>query len=202
MLIFLIVAVAAFTGCQQQKAASGPSGPPVVPVSVGKATQESVPTELRVVGTVEASSIVQVKSQVAGQLERVAFTEGQNVKKGDLLFVIDERPYQEALRQAEAAVSRDRAQIAQSEAALARDAAQAEFAKSDAARYAELQKAGVVSKSQSDQSQTAANVSREAARATQASIESARAALEADNAAVAAARLNLSYCQIHAPIAG
>lgn len=201
-LILPILAAAAFTGCQSQQAAPAAAGPPVVPVSVAKASQESVPTELRVVGTVEASSIVQVKSQVAGQLERVAFTEGQSVNQGDLLFVIDQRPYQEALRQAEAAVSRDRAQIAQSEAALARDAAQAEFAKSDAARYAELQKAGVVSKSQSDQSQTAANVSREAARATQASIESARAALEADNAAVEAARLSLAYCQIHAPIAG
>jgi multidrug efflux system membrane fusion protein len=201
-LILPILAAAAFTGCQQQKAASAPAGPPAVPVSVAKASQESVPTELRVVGTVEASAIVQIKSQVAGQLERVAFTEGQNVNQGDLLFVIDQRPYQEALRQAEAAVARDRAQIAQSEAALARDAAQAEFAKSDAARYAELQKAGVVSKSQSDQSQTAANVSREAARATQASIESARAALESDNAAVASARLALGYCEIRAPIAG
>src|SRR4051812_12111490 len=116
--------------------------PPVVPVTVAKIAQENVPTELRVVGTVEASSIVQVKSQVAGQLQRVAFTEGQNINKGDLLFVVDERPFQDALRQAEAAVSRDRAQIAQSEAALARDAAQAEFAKTDAARYAELSKAG------------------------------------------------------------
>ena len=201
-LIFPILAATLWTGCQQHAGPAAAGGPPAVPVSVAKATRESVPTELRVVGTVEASSIVQIKSQVAGQLERVVFTEGQNVNPGDLLFVIDQRPYQEALRQAEAAVTRDVAQITQSEASLARDAAQAEFAKSDAARYAELQKAGVVSKSQSDQSQTAANVSREAARATQASIDSARAALEADKAAVAAARLNLAYCEIHAPIAG
>jgi multidrug efflux system membrane fusion protein len=132
----------------------------------------------------------------------VAFTEGQSVNKGDLLFVIDQRPYQEALRQAEAAVNRDRAAIAQAQAALARDTAQAKFAETDAARYAELQKAGVVSRSQSDQLRTNAEATRESARATQASIESARAALEADLAAVAAARLNLSYCQIHAPISG
>ena len=79
---------------------------------------------------------------------------------------------------------------------------QADFARADAARYSELQKAGVVSKSQSDQFRTNADVAREAARATQASIASARAALEADQAAVAAARLNLSYCEIHAPISG
>src|SRR5262249_32399606 len=188
-------------GCaQEQPKAMG--GPPVTPVTVAKAAQESVPSELRVIGTVEASSIVQVKSQIAGQLERVAFTEGQNVARGDLLFVVDKRPYEEALRQAKAAVSRDRAQIAQAEASLSRDAAQAKFAETDAARYAELSKAGVVSKSQYDQSRTNADVTKEAARATQASIDSGRAALEADLAAVAAAELNLSYCELHAPISG
>jgi membrane fusion protein, multidrug efflux system len=178
------------------------AGPPAVPVSVAKAEQQSVPTELRIVGTVEASAVVQVKSQVAGQLLRVAFTEGQDVPKGDLLFQVDPRPYQEALRQAEAAAGRDRALIAQSEATLARDAAQAKFAEADAGRYAELQKAGVVSRSQYDQSRTGADVARESARASQAAIESARAALESDVAAIAAAKLNLSYCDIQAPIAG
>ena len=197
-----ISAAALSAGCNQQKSVSMAAAPPVVPVTVAKAGTESVPTELRVVGTVDASSIVQVKSQVAGELIQVAFTEGQNVNRGDLLFRIDQRPYEDALRQAEAAVARDRAQIAQMEASLARDAAQAKFAETDAARYAELQKAGVVSKSQYDQSRTTADVSRETARATQASIESAKAALEADLAAVATAKLNLSYCEIHAPISG
>jgi multidrug efflux system membrane fusion protein len=196
-----ILCLLALSGCQQQQA-KPMGGPPVVPVSVSKATQESVPTELRVVGTVEASSIVQVKSQVPGELVKVAFTEGQNVSQGDLLFQIDPRPYQDALRQAEAAVTRDRAQIAQSEAALARDTAQAKFNESDAARYAELQKEGLASKSQSDQSKTGADVAREAARVSQANIESARAALAADVAAVAASKLNLDYCDIHAPISG
>src|SRR6185436_5236336 len=94
------------------------------------------------------------------------------------------------------------AQINQAEAAVARDTAQAQFAASDAARYAELSKAGVVSRSQADQSKTNADVSREAVRATQAAIESARASLVADQAAVAAAKLNLSFCQIPAPISG
>src|SRR5437588_9289552 len=114
--LFLVVLAA----CQKTPppAAKGPAGPPIVPVSVAQATQESVPTELRVVGTVEASAIVQIKSQVSGQLLRVSFTEGQNVAKGDLLFEIDPRPYEEALRQAEANVARDRAQISQLEATL------------------------------------------------------------------------------------
>ena len=197
--VFCLITLA---GCQKAPQAKGPSGPPVVPVSVAKATQESVPTELRVVGTVEASAIVQVKSQIAGQLLKAAFTEGQNVNKGDLLFEIDPRPYEEALRQAEANVARDQAQIAQLEATLARDAAQSKYNEGDAARYAELAKAGVVSKSQSDQARTSADVARESARATQAGIDSGKAALESDRAAVATARLNLSYCTIRSPLGG
>ena len=177
-------------------------GPPVVPISTAKALQESVPTQLRAVGTAEASSIVQVKSQIAGELVKVAFTEGQNVEKGSLLFVIDTRPYEDALRQAEAAVERDRAQIAQAEASLARDSAQAQYAEIDAARQEQLHKESLASKMQADQAKTTLDVNRASARATQATITSARAALDADVAAVAAARLNLNYCEIHAPISG
>ena len=195
------------SGCKQQEAhgAGSPAmapGMPAVPVSVAKVSEQSVPTELRVVGTVDASAIVQVKSQIAGQLEKVGFTEGQNVAQDQLLFVIDPRPYEDALRQAEAAVARDRAQITQSEASLARDAAQAKFAESDAARNADLVKEGLASRQQFDQSRNAAEVSRETVRATNATIDSAKAALQADEAAVAAAKLNLSYCEIRAPIAG
>ncbi len=189
------------SGCKQAQPVKAVALP-IVPVSVSKATQEAVPTELRVVGTVEASAIVQIKSQISGQLMRVSFTEGQNVAQGDLLFEIDPRPYQEALRQAEAAVLRDRAQIAQMEATLARDAAQAKYNQSDAARYAELAKAGVVSQSQSDQARTSADVARESARASQAAIESAKAALESDLSAVGAAKLNLDYCEIRSPLSG
>ena len=112
-----IVALLGFlTGCQQQKGpAAAPAGPPPVPVTVATATQESVPFELRVVGSAMASAAVQVKSQVAGQIVAVHFTEGQNVAKGALLFEIDARPYQEALKQAEAALARDRAQLRQAE---------------------------------------------------------------------------------------
>ena len=195
------VCLLALTACKQQQTTQA-GGPPVVPVTVAKATQESVPTELRVVGSVEASAIVQVKSQIGGELVKVGFTEGQNVAKGDLLFEIDPRPYQEALRQAEANVSRDRAQIAQSEATLARDSAQARFNESDASRFTELRKEGLASKEQADQSRASADVARESVRATQASLASAQAGLESDQAAVDAAKLNLSYCQIRAPMAG
>ena len=178
------------------------AGPPVMPVSVAKVVQQSVPTELRVVGTVEASAIVQVKSQIAGELTAVTFTEGQNVNKGELLFRIDSRPYEEAVQQAQAAVERDKAQIAQAEATLARDAAQAKYAATDAALQSELSKGGLTSKSQFDQSKTNADVAQASAKATQATIDSARAALRADEVAIETAKLNLSYCQITAPLSG
>src|SRR5271157_4968423 len=92
--VFLILPALVLCGCkQQQKGPAGAGAMPMVPVSMAKATQESVPTDLRVVGTVEASAIVQVKSQVAGQLASVAFTEGQDVAQGDPLFRIDPKPF-------------------------------------------------------------------------------------------------------------
>jgi len=191
------------TGCQQQQAQRPAMGAmPPVPVSVAKVSQESVPAELKVVGTVEASAIVQVKSQVAGELMAAHFTEGQNVAKGDLLFEIDPRPYDDALRQAQAAVDRDRAQIAQAEAQLARDKATARFAQSDAERQGELNKSGLTPHSTFDQAQSSADAASASARATQASIDTAKAALESDQAALERARLDLIYCQIRAPISG
>jgi multidrug efflux system membrane fusion protein len=171
-------------------------------VSVARATQESVPTDVRVVGTVEASAVVQVKSQIAGQLDSVAFSEGQNVKQGDLLFRIDPRPYDEALHQAEAAVARDEAQVAQAEANLARDLAQAKFAENDAARQEQLNKENLASKMTADQARTTLDVDRATARASEAMVNTARATLNSDQSAVAKAKLDLGYCTIHAPIAG
>ena len=203
--IRILIALAAllfFSGCQSQKAQQRPGGMPPVPVSVAVATQESIPIELRAVGTVEPSVSVQVKSQIAGELMKVHFVEGGNVKKGALLFTIDPRPYQEALRQAEAALQRDTAQLAQAEANLTRDLAQAKFNDADAARYEQLAREGVVSKTQYDQSKTAADTLHESMKAGRAAIESIRASLESDRAAIAAAKLNLGYCEIRSPISG
>lgn len=197
----VILAVTCSTACKQQQVQSK-SGPAAVPVAVAKVSQESVPLNLKAVGTVEPSSVVQIKSQVAGQIKSTHFTEGQNVAAGALLFEIDSRPFQEALRQAEAALSRDRAQLKQAEATLARDQAQLKNAEAESGRFGELAKAGIISKSQHDQVRTSADVTRESVHAAQAAIESARAALESDMAAIEKAKLDIGYCRIVAPISG
>lgn len=145
-----------------------------VPVTIGKVVQKTVPVQLRAIGNVEAYSTVSVKSQIGGELIRIHFKEGQDVKKGDILFTIDPRPYEAALKQAEAN--------------LARDTAQLENARVDARRYGELVSKGYVAQQQYDQIQTNA-----------AALE---ATVLADKAAVESAKLQLSYCFIHFPIDG
>lgn len=189
------------SACQQQKAQSaGP--PPAVPVSVAPVTEESVPIEIHAVGRVEPSAIIQVKSQIAGEIVRVAFSEGAQVKQGDLLFQIDPRPYQEALKQAQATLARDTANLRQAQANLERDRAQARSAEADAARNRQLIEEGLTSKATDDQSRAAAEAARASINADQAAIESGRASIENDQAAIDRVRLDLTYCEIHSPVSG
>jgi multidrug efflux system membrane fusion protein len=88
------------------------------PVEVTTAVQKTVPVQLRTIGNVQAYSTVSVKSRIAGQLIRVYSKEGQDVRKGELLFTIDPRPFEAALKQAEANLERDMAQVKQAEADL------------------------------------------------------------------------------------
>lgn len=193
----------ALAGCKpQEKAAGGPAGPPPVAVTVANASTAAIPYEISVVGSAAASAVVQIKSQVAGQIVAVHFKEGQNVEKGALLFEIDARPYQEALKQAEAALARDRAQLRQAEANSARDIAQSKHAEADAERYANLMKEGIISKQQYEQVRSSADVYKEGVKSSQAGIESARAAVQIDLAAIDKVKLDLAYCRIVAPIAG
>jgi membrane fusion protein, multidrug efflux system len=203
-LAWLSISVAAamlLAGCGKQKMQGG-GGMPPVPVSVAVAAKETVPVQIHAVGTVEPSSTVQIKSQVDGELVGVRFTEGSNVSQGELLFEIDARPYQEALREAQAAVARDRAQLSQAQANLARDQAQSKSADVEAKRDEQLAKEGMAPQMQADQQQATADAARAAVRADEAAIDSARASLEADQAAVARAQLNLNYCQIRSPMSG
>jgi len=173
-----------------------------VPVTTGQAVEEAVPIQIRTVGTAEAYSTVEVKSQVAGPLLKVNFAEGANVGQGDLLFEIDPRPFQEALRQAEASLAKDQAQLRVAEAMVARSQAQLKNARADAERFERLSKEGISTRQQEDQIRTVAEVAEHSLQADQASIETIRAAIEADRAAIEQAKLNLAYCQIKAPISG
>jgi multidrug efflux system membrane fusion protein len=175
---------------------------PLVPVTASTAASKDVPIELRPIGNVESFASIPVKAQVNGELVAIHFKEGQDVQKGELLFEIDRRPYEQALRQAEANFNRDIAQEKQAQATLARDVAQAKNAESQAARYNKLAAEGVVSKEQNEQMRTSFQSMDESTRADQAALESSRAAAAADKAMVETAKLNLEYCRIIAPIDG
>jgi multidrug efflux system membrane fusion protein len=168
-----IVLLAGCSGGADSKAA--PKGPPpAVPVTAALAGKKDVPVQLRSIGTAEAYSTVSVKTMVNGQIVKVGFREGQEVRKGDLIFVIDPRPYEAALKSAEAN--------------LAKSLALKENAERDVTRYAFLIEKDLVPKQQYDQV-----MSNAAALA---------ATVAADNAAVENARVQLGYCFIRSPIGG
>jgi len=188
--------------CKKKGAPPGMGGMPPTPVAVAKAELRSIPVQLHQIGAVESITTIAVKAQVGGELFKVLFTEGQDVKKGQELFEIDPRPYQQALDQAQANLSKDNALISQAQANIARDQEQAKNAKVLADRYAALLKGGIASKEQSESYQTTFGMQQEAIRADQAALTSARAAAEADRAAIETAKLNLAYCSIRSPIDG
>jgi multidrug efflux system membrane fusion protein len=201
-----------------------------IPVTVGSVSQKSVPLQVQAIGNVEAYSVVSVKSQVGGELDRVYFREGQNINKGDLLFTIDPRPFEATLRQAEANLNQNLAQVKQAEANLnqnlaqvkqaeanlARDIAQAKNAEVEAQRYRDLVAKEYVSKEQFDQLLTAAEAARATVAADRAAVENARAAVQASRAALENARstvqasqaalenarIQLGYCTIRSPLDG
>lgn len=173
-----------------------------MPVTFAVATQEAVPVELHAIGTVEASSVIQVKPQVAGELTKADFVEGSMVNKGDLLFEIDKRPYIDAQRQAEALLARDTALLQQAEANQAHDTAQAKYAEADAERFGQLAKEGIVSHSQNEQYRSNSDALHASIRADQAAMESARAAIANDEAAIDRAKLDVDYCDVRSPITG
>ena len=176
MLLTLAALTALLAACGATKDNS--KGPQVrdaaVPVTVAAAVRKDVPLQVKAIGNVEPFSTVSIKSMVAGEILEVGFSEGQDVKKGSLLFVIDRRPYEAALAQAEGNLARDRANAANS--------------KAQATRWEALFKEGVVSREQHDQVVTQA--------------QAAQQIVAADEAAVQNAKVNLTYCTIKSPLDG
>lgn len=144
------------------------------PVRIAKVSQQTVPVRVDAIGTVQANSVVQIKSRVEGQIMSAGFKEGQIVRKGDLLFQIDPRPFQ--------------AQLKQAEANRARDMAQLEKAKSDLERYSALSNKGYSSQQRFEEARAAVDVY--------------TAAIRAGEQAIEIARLNLEFATIEAPVTG
>lgn len=168
--LFAVLVLAALGACAKEAAPP----PTRVPVTVGTAALRAVPYELLATGTVEPIQTVAVQAQVSGPIVRIAFREGQDVKKGQVLFELDPRPFQAALQQAQAFLGRDRAT--------------AENAEQEAKRYAALAEKEYVTAQQNDAARTTAAAS--------------SATVASSQAAVDQARLNLQYATIRAPIAG
>ncbi|HEY1336580.1 MAG TPA: efflux RND transporter periplasmic adaptor subunit [Bryobacteraceae bacterium] len=172
------------------------------PVVVTKAVQKPVPVEVAAVGNVEAYSTISVRGQVGGELTNVYFHEGDFVKKGDLLFAIDRRPLEAAVKQAEATLARDTAALSQYQANLARDMANERYSKAQAERYEKLFKEGVMSRDQMEQTTSAADAVSQAVAADRAAIDSAKADIAAAQASLENARVQLGYTEIRSPIDG
>jgi len=165
-----VIALAALSGCSKQNTQAVVARPPA-PVVVSTVEQRDVPIQITAIGNVEAYQTVQVRSMVTGQIEKILFKEGDDVRRGQLLYQLDKRPFQATLEQAEANLKRDQAQAAN--------------AKLEAARYTDLEKQGVISREQADLQRTTDNAN--------------TAAVAADQATVQAAKVQLQYTDIYAP---
>jgi multidrug efflux system membrane fusion protein len=175
--LLLAVSLAFVNGCSEKpaggisaKANAGAS----VPVIVAKAETQDIPVELRNIGNVEAYATVTIRSQITGQIMKVHFQEGQEVKAGDLLFTIDPRPYQGMLRHAQADLKRDQAQLV---------SARLEFE-----RQAKLLENKIASRDDYDKAE--------------ASFHALEATVMADESAISNATLNVEFTSIRSPVEG
>jgi multidrug efflux system membrane fusion protein len=227
----LAVVPAVFAACSDRAGSQPrPAATPAVPVGVAVVEQKTVPVQVTAVGNVQAYTTVAIKSQVAGQIVKVHFTEGQEVTQGQLLFTIDPRPMEASVRQWEANVAKDQAALRSAEAALTqrraevnqvlanldRDLANLEMARVQEERYRNLADKGLIAREQYDQVRTslvttqatvqanraAVENARAAASAAEAMVENARAAIKVNEAMVDTARLQLAYTTIKAPMDG
>jgi len=211
-LVCLLLAALIIQGCNQRdvsadapagrkgKGRGGDGGP--APVVVAKVVQKSVPIELASVGNVEAYSTISVVPQVGGQLTEVYFHEGDYVAKGAKLFMIDPRPLEAMVAQAEANLARDEALLQQAQANLARDTANQKYARDQADRYGKLFEQGIVSRDQGEQLASNADALSQLVLADKASIESAKAQILADQANISNIKLQLAYATIYSPLDG
>lgn len=175
---------------------------PPSPVQITAAVSEDVPTYLDAIGKTVAREVVSIQPQVSGRITKIHFTDGADVKKGQLLFTIDTRPFEAALKQAQANLSRSTELKKQAEANLEREIAQANWGLKQVERYRVLVEEGVVSREQYEQLRANYDTLKANVEAARAAVRSADEAIKVDAAAIESAKVQLSYCYIRSPING
>ena len=220
-LIALSVAIS-LTGCTSKNDHSAGAQPPAPTVVVASVTQKTVPIYSEYVGQTRADDTVELRARVEGVLQKVYFKEGAGVKKGQLLFTIDKRPFEAALQSAKAlaakavsdlAQAEQRTDVLQAQAQLAEAEAVLVRADQDVARLTPLAKEKAVTEQDLDAAiaqQKSAKATTDARRANLSNLEAAvkytieraKAEVSASNARVTQAQLDLSYCDIYSPITG
>ena len=175
---------------------------PPAPVVVSTAVSQDVSNYMDALGKIVARETVAIKPQVSGRIEKIHFADGANVKKGDLLFTIDPRPFDANLKQAEANLAKDTAAKKQAEANLAREIARENWGRNQVDRYRTLVEQGVVAREQYEQLRTDYDTLKANSEAARAAVRSADETIKVDHAAIDTAKVQLSYCYIHSPIDG
>jgi len=188
--------------CSRVVAHANTDLPEGVPVHSTRVILQDVPLEIAAVGNVEAVERVDVKPRIAGQIKTVAFVEGQNVTKGQLLFTIDRDTMSRQQAQQQAELDRDIAMEQQAVAVAARDAASQKQSQSEADIAVKLGQLGVLSGQTVNQAVTASDTIRSSLRADQAAIAAAAGAVKADRARLAQTQLQLNFADVIAPISG
>jgi len=196
-----LVSAFLFIGCSNKAAQQAFQRPPA-PVSVSTAVAQDVPTYLDAIGKTVAREVVSIQPQVSGRILKLYFTDGANVRKGDMLFTIDPAPFEAALRQAQANVQKDIALKKQAESNLASEIAKSNWGKVQVNRYKTLVEQGVVSREQYEELRATQNSLDANVGSARAAVNSAEEIIKVDTAAVETAKLELSYCSIRSPIDG
>lgn len=199
--VLLLVVLSALSLNCTRKAQQNFERPPA-PVTVSDALSQDVPTYLDAIGKTVARETVAIQPQVSGRIMKIHFTDGANVRKNDLLFTIDTRPFEATLKQAQANLQRDEALKKQSEANLAKEITQAKWGEVQVKRYRTLVEQGVVAREQYEELRANLDSLNATVEAARSAVRSAEEAIRVDAAAIESAKVQLSYCFIHSPIDG
>lgn len=203
VLIAVVISLS-IAACRNERAASasGPAGPPLLEVEVAIAEAQDVPIVREWIGTLDGRVNAEIRGQVSGYLLRQAYQEGSFVRKGQLLFEIDPRPFEAALNQARANLAHAESTVQQALGNLAQTKARLGKAQLDVKRYTPLAKTKAISQEEMDNAIQAELEIRAASEAAEASIEASKAAVTAAKAAVYDAEVKLGFTRIVAPVEG